>query len=479
MVKSGDRPAPSARFLVSFAVVWLTVTLPLLNLGYGSDTDSWLVARVADVIWTTHKYNPSRSSGFPLFEIGISPFVHSGRYWVANLLPFLGGVSLLVSLAVLGRKRRLRHPRLVMIFIGFLPVVLKNATCTIDYALTLSFLSWAYVALTSGRYAATMVLVGVACGFRPQTVLYFPPLALYLWWLTRSFKKAFVLGAIGATTAVLCYSPVLLTTGPLSGYKDYALGVVGQTLMFGYNGFQVLGIIPTLLLAGIVIYAVRARKQGAPDFNHEIPHLYLHLGVCAIYLVAFAAMPHEPEYLLPAVLSLVFMMDSLLDHRLMIAATCAALSYHAFRIETLGGVSAHRKLKVSIKVGYLARDIAVRRWMVSTRDALTNFTPDRPTYLMFGSDWATTLNPAFEEVERFTAFRKKGTEYYVADPVTDAQVDALRARGLRVVLWKGFAKDFMAMGPKPGWESRVDVVDSLDDYLGAKIEGQPMFPSEE
>lgn len=471
-------PALTPRFLIPFALAWLAVTIPILSLGYGSDTDSWLVARVAEIFWTTHHYEPSRSSGFPFYEMAVAPLVHTGHYWAANSLALVGAVNLLASLVYLAHRGKLRHPKLVLLFMGFLPVILKNATCTVDYVVTLSVISWAYVAITFNHLTVAVVLIGLACGFRPQTILYFGAVCLHVLMTTKSLKKTVLLGALGGAVAVAAYSPVLITSGIRSGYKDYDLGVSGQILMFGYNGFQVLGIIPTLLLAGIVGWVLRERRRGVVAGATEIPNVHLHIGVFAVYGLAFAAMPHEPEYLLPAVYSLVHLLDAICDQRMMVAATCAALSYHAFRIEAIGGTSAHRKFALSIQKGYLARDVAVRRFLLSTRDALTRFTPAQPTVFMFGADWATPLNPAWEEVEKFAIYRKKGTEYYVSDALLDKQVDAWRAKGVRVVLWKGFAKDFLALRPGPDWQQRVEVVDSLDDYLGAKIEGQPMWPSE-
>jgi hypothetical protein len=471
-------PALTARFLVPFTVIWLAVTLPILRLGYGSDPDSWLVARVGEIFWTQHEYHPSRSSGFPLYEMAVAPLVHTGHYWAPNAFSLLGAAALLASLVFLSHKGKLRHPHLVLTLVAFLPVILKNATCTVDYVITLSILAWAYVAMDAGKLTATILLVGVACGFRPQAVIYFGPVCLYIYLTTRSFRRTALLGLLGGAVAFLCYSPVLLTHGLLTGYKDYALGVSGQILMLGYNGLQVLGIIPTLLIAGIVVHVVRDRRRGVVVGAAEIPHLRFHLAVFGVYGVVFAAMPHEPEYLLPALFSLVLVLDAILDRRLMVAALCAALSYHAFRIEAIGGASANRKLALSLRQGYLARDISVRRFLLSTREALTRFTPDRPTLFMFGCDWATPLNPAWEEAERFVIYRKKGTDYYVSDALHDYQVKEWRAKGVRVVLWRGFAKDFLALRPADDWRDHVDVIDSLEDYLGAELQGQPMWPSE-
>src|SRR5262245_34679823 len=60
------RDGLSRRFKGALIVVWLLAALPLLDLGYGSDQDAWLVAQRADEIWQTRKYARSRSTGFPL-----------------------------------------------------------------------------------------------------------------------------------------------------------------------------------------------------------------------------------------------------------------------------------------------------------------------------------------------------------------------------------------------------------------------------
>lgn len=47
---------------------WLALVLPLATLGFGSDSDAWLVGRAAEAIWRTGTYTASRSIGFPLYD---------------------------------------------------------------------------------------------------------------------------------------------------------------------------------------------------------------------------------------------------------------------------------------------------------------------------------------------------------------------------------------------------------------------------
>ncbi|MBP2681709.1 MAG: hypothetical protein H6Q78_1572, partial [Candidatus Krumholzibacteriota bacterium] len=108
-VIGGAKRLPSALWIL----LWFTCLAPFTILGYGSDNDSWRVARAAAEIWETHSYVRSRTTGFPLFEIGVSPAVALGGWRLSNLLVLLSGAACLAALVKLKNLRELRHPAAV------------------------------------------------------------------------------------------------------------------------------------------------------------------------------------------------------------------------------------------------------------------------------------------------------------------------------------------------------------------------------
>src|SRR5437868_8580597 len=100
--------AMSRRVQLILAATWLLLTTPLLNLGYGSDVDAWLVANRALQIWSTRSYARSRSTGFPLYELVVTPFVHVGGWIAANAIALVAGMVMLFLLTRLAERGALR-----------------------------------------------------------------------------------------------------------------------------------------------------------------------------------------------------------------------------------------------------------------------------------------------------------------------------------------------------------------------------------
>ena len=106
-----NRFANSRTFFPFVVVAWLLVTLPLVNLGYGSDVDAWIVANNGEQIWESHTYTKSRSMGFPLFELAITPLVHLGGWAASNLASVVAGLTFVGAVWALVRLQHLRHPK--------------------------------------------------------------------------------------------------------------------------------------------------------------------------------------------------------------------------------------------------------------------------------------------------------------------------------------------------------------------------------
>ncbi|MCZ7552245.1 MAG: hypothetical protein M5U05_06610 [Anaerolineales bacterium] len=84
---------------------WIISVMPLTWLGYGSDGDAWSVAKAAKTIYLTRQYVRSRSTGFPLFEVTVTPLVNIGQWYLSNLLPLLFGIMIFMALIRPKRKR--------------------------------------------------------------------------------------------------------------------------------------------------------------------------------------------------------------------------------------------------------------------------------------------------------------------------------------------------------------------------------------
>jgi hypothetical protein len=303
----GDRPT---RYL---SLVWIVLAYPLTLLGYGSDPDAWRLARAADEIWMRGHYMVSRSTGFPLFELLEAPLVHFGGWYLANLLPLAAGLTCLVALRRLAANGMLDRANWVIALFALYPLTLTASTSAMDYLPALALLLWAYVDMREGLWRWAAVLVGLATGFRPSSVVFILPVCLYALALKRSRREVAAMLGIALAVGLLVYSPALLQPGQLHTFGKIEFGWRSHLILAAYNGLRVFGVLQSLLLAALIAWRL-ARGEGG-RFRFDDPVVKFHLANIMLWLVLFWIAPYEPEYLLPAVLSFFLLSAQQLDGR--------------------------------------------------------------------------------------------------------------------------------------------------------------------
>src|SRR5712692_6512927 len=115
---------------VILAALIIATRVPLLPLGYGSDSDAWRVAATASRLWNDGIYHPSRFPGFPLYEVLNAPMVALGGPLLCNsvtLVFFILSVFTFWKIVVL---HNLQIGRLLVWTFAFLPILWKNSANT-------------------------------------------------------------------------------------------------------------------------------------------------------------------------------------------------------------------------------------------------------------------------------------------------------------------------------------------------------------
>jgi hypothetical protein len=451
---------------------WLALVVPLATLGFGSDSDAWLVGRAAETIWHTGTYTLSRSIGFPLYELLVTPLVALGGWFMANLVAVASGVALLFALWRLTERGDLRHPLFVVVAILFLPVTVKNGSSTMDYLPALAILVWAYVALRAGRPAVCAILIGLASGFRASSVVFIVPTLLYTYQEGRSWREQSRLLVLAVLTAVLAYSPVLLRYG-LRGLGGH-IALDPQTRFFigGYNALQLFGVIPSLFLIASLFYSLRTVGKGRRE--RWTPEVTFQTAVIGVMAALFVLQPDEPEYLLPAVPFLMMLIDRLLGVRWLALLVVVLLSYHVVRLETVGGESGSRKIELSLKAGLTVADVQDRLFKLATRQAATMYVTAQPTVLMLGEAWIPTRNDAWTpvEVESLPMYKQRSGNLYISNRIwQEPQLRVLRRRGFRLVVWRGEKWELMRAGTTD-WRQYIKVIDDLAGFFGRPLSGR-------
>ncbi len=459
-------PLPQRTLLV-IAAVWLAVAAPLTTLGYGSDVDAWLVGDRAYGIWATGSYARSRSTGFPLYEIAVTPLVHAAGWTGSNLLSLACGTALMAAFARMARGRMLRYPALSLATFIFLPVVVKNATSTIDYVPGLALCAWAYVLLHERRFLACAVLIGLACGVRPSNVVFVLPTAAAAWLDTRRATVPVRVGLVAVLVGTLAFLPSLrlgafglaAVTGPLNGIL---------------NGMRLLGIVQTVVFGVVVLAAAGRQRQRLAD-PRERPFVAFHALTLSAWLLVFAWLPGEPDYLFPCTLTAVLLLDRYATPRQFVAGALALISFHAVAIEVEGSRGGLQRPGPRIAAGLTVRDVDDRRFKLWLRSATAApGTPgSTPVLLMEQLMPAIVGRPEWRYEPEYDVFIRDDAALRVSQRITEIDtLRALRQAGIRVVCWREREWEYLT----PAQVDTRPLIEFIDDpgaLLGVPMRGWP------
>jgi uncharacterized protein (DUF486 family) len=284
------RPCPGA----GLAAVYLLSRLPLLTRGYGADPDTWRVAMSARYLWAHGEYYPSRLPGYPLFELTESALYPLGAT-VMNLATLLVSFVGVLLFAALVKRLRVEPKGLLTLAFAFAPVVWINSAITLDYLWGLTFILAAYLALVERRPLLGGVLLGVAIGCRPASVVAALPFGVLLARERRPRPLIAFCLALGLT-AFIAFLPVSLRYGPaMFNFFDVrpSWHKVARTL-----GVEAFGL--TTTLGCLLVLALSWRQLLA--LPHELRR-DIHLAVSVLMLlltgVVFLRLPLEWKYLTP------------------------------------------------------------------------------------------------------------------------------------------------------------------------------------
>ena len=456
------------RFLLPILCV---VALPLVLQGFGSDWDAWGVAQAAEKMWQSHSYHPSRLPGFPLYELLVTPIVVQLGWVGSNLVSLVSLVGILYVMRALARSGHFRYPHLTTIALVFLPIVLRDATSTMDYLPGLFLLMLAYLDLVRGRPFRAAIWIGLAAGVRFTLAGYLIPAMVYVALEGRNIRTLAGMAGTALAIALVSFSPALLSPG-FAFVTIPAMGAKTWLLYAGYNLMDLFGLPGWLVLFGLggrILYSGSYRKLKLAD-----PLVAFHLLVILLWLLLFLMMPHEPDYLLPALPSFFFLIDRTASRRSLLIVVVVLMSNHFVTLSPLAGESGQRKLAMSVAPGMTLGDALERRHALSYRKACNEGQPDQPTLLMYGWYYAVVDSDGWELVdEEWNIYRREDGQLMLADRILDLDLlKELKQEGWRVVVWRHRKGEFVTHGPA-GWEEVVEVEDDLESVLSIPVAGMP------
>lgn len=400
---SDKRPGP-VLFLIPGAV-FLAV---LGGLGYGADSDAWLMVHTALKLRMGEAYDPARSFGNPLYEYFLCLLPHPDAYRVSN---GLNSVLALFFLYRLGAAfPGLAPGRLLFLQVCWLvfPPFYEAASSTMDYLP--AWVCWleAHIRLQRGRHLPAALFLLAATGFRPETgalaalayglppgrnrrVYALPLLAALVWCFLQSGKNP-------------------LPAGSFSQWLDFYLGRI--RFWAGQTGLWLLPI----------FFSVR---QGLKvlDFGRPECRPVLTFGLF------FLLLPFEWAYGFPALLLL---------------SGKAAAHFSGARITalpvllTLAGFFPWGYPGNPVVPGWPG-PVQQRMRMHSEFLAAGTAAPPFPALILNGATWIPIDPTCWEAEIPGRLFRKKGSLLSVGERLSPAETDSLRQAGFRI--YSGF-RDF-------------------------------------
>jgi hypothetical protein len=322
--------------IVIAGLVFLT-RIPFLDAGYGSDPDAWRMTDAARQMAGTGLYVPSRLPGYPLPEFSYTLLAggHSGPLLQNGLTAILGAVGIAffyLTLVQLGSS----FPAPAAAALALTPAVYTQSATSMDYIWALGFMLAALFLAVESRPLTSGVLLGIAIGCRLTSAGMLIPLALLL--IYTGERKKGVLRAIRFAIPALIigaafYIPVFMRFG--LGFLTPAIAKPSLLNILRKAGPEAWGIIGFVGIVLILIVALGLRAMGKLKTEKirkdSAWHYSAWIAGLVVYLLAFALMPHEAAYLIPAVPFVILLLEPLVGKRLF-AVACLVLIISPFAL---------------------------------------------------------------------------------------------------------------------------------------------------
>jgi hypothetical protein len=274
--------------------IFAALRIPMLFLGFGLDPDAWRIANAAFDLRNHFIYHTSRFPGYPLPELVNALFIDFG--WTAtNSITMVLSLLSALTFAYLLKHGGFKNKGLLTVTYAFTPLLWINSTNTMDYMWALSFILFTWYFLVRSKYVTAGIMMGLAVGSRPPTILLLIPF-LYLLISHRVDKKRTVFFILACLlTAAMLFLPVYLKYG-LAFLHQYPPRTT--LLQIGYQVIRNFGL-PSIIILLILLATSSKNCRTLMLKPQENDHFIL-LSVITL-LASFVIAPYHFEYLIPMI----------------------------------------------------------------------------------------------------------------------------------------------------------------------------------
>lgn len=396
--------------LVFFCLAFCLFGTHLAQLGFGEDTDAWLMAQTARKLALGLGYDPARSFGNPVYE-HLLVLLQPGLSWNFSNL-----VNLLLALVFIWRLPQLfpfhsgRESLIFRLSVMAIPVFTEAATSSMEYMLAWwllleSLLAWNRKSLTTFLFFATLASF-TRLEFLPLLVFTLYPnlaethpgnpkkLSLVLLLILASWI-AYLVWAWGQNP-----SPFTDLSGGLRFYAGRIWFLIGQS-----------GVL-------ILLYIWLFMGIGQLKTTHPVLH---RLGIGNLLL--FCVFPFEWAYAFPALLLGLAGQIPSVTPRLnwMVPAGILAGSFLSWNMKT--------KFSFQLPSVLTHRTEMTRQYELAQRKY-----PEKPTLLLYGATWFPTNPETWEKSMQNRLFHRKQSYFYVAEKLTSLEMDSVWKAGFDIYI---------------------------------------------
>lgn len=339
--------------------------LPLLNLGFGLDSDAWRIANSAFDLRYSHIYHTSRFPGYPLPEF-INALVIDYRWLATNSLTMILSLSSVIFFARIVKRSNVKNKGLLVLTYAFFPVLWINSTNTMDYmwALTFTIIAWSF--LLKKRYCIAGLMIGLAVASRLSSIVFVFPFLYLIWVENKKVKTAVCVCTIAAATSLLWFLPLFLTYG--LSFLTYHPGKV--TIFDGARRvIECFGLFTLVILS--ILFLVSLPALSRRIIERDKTSLFLLLPIILVGIL-FLKVPHEGEYLIPAIPFLLLLLDKICRKELVVLFCIVCLSHAVV------------SLPISI-IGAIPANIEARKQQIISVRNLMAANVEKPSIVIIGA----------------------------------------------------------------------------------------------
>lgn len=387
---------------VLLAGAWLIYAALLTQLGYGLDTDAWLMARTADLLRSGDAYDPARSLGNPFWEFLLTFLQPDFEFRISN------GLNLLLSLWFLFRLQQKfladwQKDGKAALLLSFclMPVFTEAATSSMEYVLAWLLLLESLIALRERKHNHFIVLCLLAGFTRAEfslyliiTALYFNPQLIFRLLIPGLSIAAYLIWATGK-------NPV-----PFSTMEDIPVFFAGRVwFLIRQAGL----LLPLYLL--LLFLSLRQK-----DLLLKWP------GRFSLFFFIF--LPFEWAYAFPAMLS----------GGLVLAESLRGKAINRWLL-LLSAISLSSTILLpysGLPALYQERQLMLRQYQLASE-----LKPARPLLLTDGATFLPTRSKLWERSHGNRLFHKPGSNLWVSERFTNAELDSLRREGFSIRKFSG------------------------------------------